>query len=245
MSVGMTQQNQASLFWNSVFTKTSKGRLEITQRSGELSSRQRSILIMLDGSKKLDALLTPVAKNELQEIVHFLSQQDFIEYNRDLASAPSASSVSADSTSAKTPTAWQPDAVTPAVPTPVITPEVTVATVIAPTAISADKSGITITAPAIHMLDEASLRSIKDFMTVTAQTYLGLLGADVIRRVERAEDHVQLMGSLGHWHMALRDSKQGHRFASVYMEQVSAALRGDLAALELLSSRQSFIPATQ
>ena len=232
MSVGMAQQNQAVVFWNSVFTKTSKGRLEITQRSGELSSRQRSILIMLDGSKKLDALLTPVAKNELQEIVHFLSEQDFIEHNHDLASA-AASTTDTDAVRASISAAPDSVSITPSSQTNTLT-ELPSATQPA-----TPITGIIIPAPTIHTLDQASLRHIKDFMSITAQTYLGLLGADVIRRIERAENQVQLMGSLGHWHMALRDSKQGHRFASVYMEQVSAALRGDQAALELLSSDAS------
>jgi len=38
------------------YTKTVKGRDEVAQRRGGLTSRQRSILIMLDGQKSVDAL---------------------------------------------------------------------------------------------------------------------------------------------------------------------------------------------
>jgi hypothetical protein len=68
------------------------------------------------------------------------------------------------------------------------------------------------------------LRQVKDFMTITAQTYLGLLGADVIRHVELASDSTELLAAAGHWHMALHASRQGKRFATPYLEQVKNAL---------------------
>jgi hypothetical protein len=81
--------------------------------------------------------------------------------------------------------------------------------------------------PEQFLNDEKKLREVKDFMTTTAHTYLGLLSADLIRRIERAKDAPQLMAILGQWYIALRDSKNGKRFASAYMEQTLTTLRGE------------------
>lgn len=78
--------------------------------------------------------------------------------------------------------------------------------------------------------EDAEIRRIKDFMTVTAQTYLGLLGAEVIRHVELASDAAELLAAAGHWHMALHGSKQGSRYAAPYLEQVKSALMSAEAA---------------
>jgi hypothetical protein len=72
--------------------------------------------------------------------------------------------------------------------------------------------------------DEETIRQVKDFMIVTAQTYLGLLGGEVIRRVELASDAQALLAAAGHWHVALHGSRQGKRFAAPYLEQVKTAL---------------------
>ena len=67
-------------------------------------------------------------------------------------------------------------------------------------------------------------------MTITTQTYLGLLGADMIRRIEHAQDAAQLMAVLGHWHMALQDSKHGSRFAAPYLAQIKQSLAEEIPA---------------
>lgn len=74
--------------------------------------------------------------------------------------------------------------------------------------------------------DAEKIREIKDFMTTTATTYLGLMAADLIHRIERAKEAAALMSVVGQWHMALRGSKHGNQFAGPYLEQVSAALSG-------------------
>lgn len=73
--------------------------------------------------------------------------------------------------------------------------------------------------------ETGTIRQVKDFMVVTAHTYLGLLGADVIRRVETAANAQDLLAAAGHWHMALHDSREGKRFAAPYLEQVRRALQ--------------------
>lgn len=89
--------------------------------------------------------------------------------------------------------------------------------------IPASSSG-TAAASAALTDDPAAIRLVKDFMTTTAQTYLGLLSAPLIQRIEQARTAPQLMSVAGQWNMALRDSAQGKRFADPYLEQVRSAL---------------------
>ena len=167
--------------WNTIFSKTSKGREAITQRGAGLNAKQRSVLIMLDGSRRLDAVPSAVPQQEFNEIIHFLAEQQLITTER---AQPVVSPISA---------------------VPLVKPQIV---------------------PAL-IQDEQTLREVKDFMTTTAQTYLGLLSAEIIQKIERAKDAAQLMSILGQWSMALRDSKQGSRFASVYLAQVQATLRDE------------------
>jgi hypothetical protein len=100
-------------------------------------------------------------------------------------------------------------------------------------ATSLPKPALAGAAPEPRLLQDAEkIRKVKDFMTTTATTYLGLLSADVIHRIERAEGAAQLMAAVGPWHMALRESKHGNRFAGPYLDQVTAALTGRDAVLE-------------
>jgi hypothetical protein len=80
--------------------------------------------------------------------------------------------------------------------------------------------------------DPETIRQVKDFMATTAHTYLGLLSAEVIQRIERAKDAAQLMSVVGHWHMALRGSRQGSRFAGPYLDQVRRTLSGEAPVAE-------------
>jgi hypothetical protein len=69
------------------------------------------------------------------------------------------------------------------------------------------------------------LDRIKRYMVTTAQTHLGLLAAEVVERIERAADVGQLRAVVGHWHMALQDSKRGRAAAEEHLREVRAGLR--------------------
>jgi hypothetical protein len=70
--------------------------------------------------------------------------------------------------------------------------------------------------------DAARLLHIKSMMTRSAEAYLGLMAAEVVRRVEQACDEAQLLSVLGHWHMAMRESKYGKDVAGTHLEQIKA-----------------------
>ncbi|TXI89010.1 MAG: hypothetical protein E6Q34_11510 [Burkholderiaceae bacterium] len=177
--------------WSTVFAKTAKGRDEVIRRVTGLNVRERSVLIMLDGIKRLDRLLHAMPEEELGRIVNHLAKHELIEVSAVEEQMPDIEAHSSM-------LAMQ----------------------------SLDDDAINAPKPAF-LCDSQKLREVKNFMTSTAQTYLGLLSADLIHRIERAQDAPQLMAVVGQWYLALRDSKHGHRFASGYMENVLAALRGE------------------
>ncbi|MBC3881363.1 hypothetical protein H8K35_09315 [Undibacterium sp. LX40W] len=176
--------------WSTVFSKTAKGREEVIRRVAGLNVRERSVLIMLDGIKRLDRLLTAMPEEELGRIVDRLAKKELIQVS----------------------------AVDEQVPEAVC--DATIA------AFHQQEATLSTVKPAF-LEDQEKLREVKDFMTSTAHTYLGLLSADLIHRIERAKDAPQLMAVVGQWYIALRDSKHGHRFASGFMEKTLATLRGD------------------
>lgn len=71
----------------------------------------------------------------------------------------------------------------------------------------------------------AHVARVKRYMVQTAQAHLGLLAAEVVGRIERTSDADQLRAVVGHWHMALRDAKDGRATAGTHLEHVRAGLR--------------------
>jgi hypothetical protein len=179
-----------------VFSKTPRGHEEITHRRFGLTMRQRRVLILIDGVKDFSAVQGMVPKEDLEEIITFLVEENFVATAEAVArgkpglrrASPSPHAAVSDR---------------PEQPAPV----------------ENNEAGL--------LPSPEKIREIKDFMTTTATTYLGLLSADVIHRIERAKSAAQLMNVVGYWHMALRESKQGNRFAGPYLEQVTAALTGE------------------
>jgi hypothetical protein len=160
------------------FGKTPAGWAEVAQRAAGLSSRQRSILIILDCQKRLREVATSLSPQELSEIADLLLKLKLIEPKIDAAASEAASL------------------------TPAVRP--TVPSVSAP-------------APA-----SAKLLQMKSMMSRSAETYLGLMATDIVRRVEQASDETQLLSVVGHWHMAMRDAKHGKDVAGPLLEQIKA-----------------------
>lgn len=203
-----------------IFLKTEKGRDEMAQRCFGLDMRHRRILIMMDGSKSLSAIREMMPKDDLETIISFLMAQGFIAANqtslRKTARVTEGTVLVRDTADKRMPPA-QVASVRRHVTHDLAQPT-SMQTQSAPPPGPAKL-------PA-RSLDTGQIRQVKDFMTTTATTYLGLLSADIIRRIERADNGAQLLTVVGPWHMALRESKQGNRFAGPYLEQVTAALAG-------------------
>ncbi|HEX8477168.1 MAG TPA: hypothetical protein VF663_02470 [Telluria sp.] len=71
----------------------------------------------------------------------------------------------------------------------------------------------------------SSLDAIKTELIAAANMYLGVMASDVILRVQKAADATQLLRMLGHWHMAMQDSKHGKIAAAALLEKTKAALQ--------------------
>jgi hypothetical protein len=85
--------------------------------------------------------------------------------------------------------------------------------------------GAAVVAPAATVDRNDGLARVKRYMASTAQAHLGLLAAEVVARIERAADGGQLRAVVGHWHMALQDSKHGRAAAEDHLREVRAGLR--------------------
>ncbi|MGJ7915746.1 hypothetical protein ACI48D_09755 [Massilia sp. LXY-6] len=149
-----------------VYAKTEKGRAEVAQRSLGLNSRQRTVLILLDGRKRCSVLVGLLPAGQLAAIVGELLSMGLIV-----------------------------------------------------------RSGVS--APATAAPSSARLAQVKAEMVETAQSCLGLLAAEVVRRIERAADERELLGVVGHWHMALQASKHGREAAQAHLERVMESLRAE------------------
>ncbi|RJG24684.1 hypothetical protein [Massilia cavernae] len=68
---------------SAVFRKTEKGRAELAKRKLGLGGKQRGVLIMLDGRKRLSDIETLFNRLELEAVVALLIQLDLIEASGD------------------------------------------------------------------------------------------------------------------------------------------------------------------
>lgn len=207
-------QTLASHPVHTIFTKTEKGHDEIAQRRFGLTARQRRALIVMDGIKTVSSIGEVMPKGELEEIVSFLAGEGFIVPaavpSRNTSAGSRGQVITHESVQKDRPVTVQPS----------------------PPSQAPMRNEFRENDKAALLQDPEKIRQVKDFMTTTATTYLGLLSADVIHRIERAKGAEQLMTVVGHWHMALRESKQGNRFAGPYLEQVTHALTGKGVHLE-------------
>ncbi|NRR33685.1 hypothetical protein HSX11_26250 [Oxalobacteraceae bacterium] len=75
---------------------------------------------------------------------------------------------------------------------------------------------------ALAPVDTARMLRIKSMMVESAEAYLGLMAADLVRRIRLAGDEAQLQSVLGHWHMAMCESKYGRAVAGEQLAQIKA-----------------------
>ncbi|PWF47828.1 hypothetical protein [Massilia glaciei] len=178
-----------------VFVKTEKGRAEVSGRHHQLSLRERSVLIHIDGKKDVATLAAlnggAPMRQQLDEMLGALLKLALVA-----PLTPQGAMVAALQLVPKAP----PQQAKPAAQV---------------------RAGHGLTQ------DARVIGQVKEFMTTTAQTHLGLLGAGVIERVGRAADAAELMAVVGHWHMALQDSRRGAPLAAEHLEHVKRALQAD------------------
>ena len=79
--------------------------------------------------------------------------------------------------------------------------------------------------PAAAADDEARLASVKTLLIRSADTYLGPIGADLVRQIGAAGNDHQLQRAVGHWHMAMQESKYGWEVVEAQLALVRANLQ--------------------
>lgn len=78
--------------------------------------------------------------------------------------------------------------------------------------------------PAVAAPAAPALAAIKAELIHAAELYLGVMAGDVVARVRQAGDATQLLRVLGHWHMAMQDSKHGKEAARTLLDKTRATL---------------------
>ena len=79
-------------------------------------------------------------------------------------------------------------------------------------------------APVRSPAGAAALAVAREFMMAAARKHLGLMAADLVRRIEHAKDESQLAGVIGLWHVSLRESKTGKPCAEGLLAEARALL---------------------
>ncbi|MHB0991950.1 MAG: hypothetical protein ACYC3O_08570 [Burkholderiales bacterium] len=180
-----------------VYCKTDKGRREIIERRHALAFRQRNTLILMDCAKSLGLIADAIPLTELEKTVPFLLEHGFIV----LATAQQEKELSAVPRDRQTLAGeTNPLSLATTVPMPAsVQPTLT--------------------------QNPDVMEKVKIFMLSSANTHLGLMGAETIARIQRCRTAEQLIAAAAFWHMAMRESKTGKEFASIFMEQVKFELR--------------------
>jgi len=65
---------------------------------------------------------------------------------------------------------------------------------------------------------------VKKIILDTIDEYLGLLGADIRRRVEASNDFNSIINCIARWNLAMRESKLAKPVAGYYLQKVQAIL---------------------
>jgi len=77
--------------------------------------------------------------------------------------------------------------------------------------------------------EDARLAPVKAMLIRSADTCLGLIAADLVRQIGAARDEHQLQRAIGHWHMAMQDSKFGRGVVEAQLALVKAALQAPVS----------------
>ena len=73
-------------------------------------------------------------------------------------------------------------------------------------------------------LDAQVLRPIQSLLIETTRQHLGILGKDLIAKIENIKEYDELMSFMSKWHMAMRESKTGRYEVSELMLKISGMI---------------------
>jgi hypothetical protein len=189
-----------------IYIKTEKGQNELVRPRFGLDSRQRRILMGVDGIRNLRMLAEFCPETELEDILNVLIKQGFVVYVKESG----ATSIYGPGDIGKTRTLPKENA------TPGCSKEKS-RTLTATPGCSKEKSR-TLTQ------NLARFAAAKELMLEVAVVHLGILGRDIMQKIEQAESSDGLMMLAGRWSMALCESKTANRYAALYLEKLKLLL---------------------
>ncbi len=73
-------------------------------------------------------------------------------------------------------------------------------------------------------LPPEKLAQVREIMIESTRSYVGILGSDIIRRIDAAQSLVQIKGCIAQWNMALRESRGGKQVADQHLREVHLML---------------------
>ncbi|GGP26284.1 hypothetical protein GCM10010971_21030 [Silvimonas amylolytica] len=182
----------------SVFTKTNKGSLEITERAHGLPARLRRALILVDGARDTSAISAMMPGEDMERMLGELQTMGFIQNGT--GGAPTAR-IEPVRAAAPAPIA----AVIPLEP----------AAVPAPAPVSAET--MPAAAPVASGLDTALIHQVKVLMIESAQQFLGLMAKPLIAEIEAVHDAISLKTAIARWNISLRQSHKAAQHADQYV----------------------------
>ncbi|WP_283148520.1 hypothetical protein [Silvimonas soli] len=190
---------------DTIFSKTSKGLLEINERAHGLPARMRRALILVDGSRDQAAISAMMPGEEMSRMLGELQSMGFI-YNP----VQTASRAEKVRVAATTPA---PALVAIPVPTPVA---ITAAPAAMAETLPATATIVELT-PAAPALDSALLNQVKVLMIESAQQFLGLMARPLIAEIEAVKDSASLKTAIARWNISLRQSHKAAQHADQYV----------------------------
>lgn len=198
-----------------IFQKTDLGREEVSSRNQGLSAKLRRLLILVDGQRTVEALRA--ASGLLDETDALIAQLMTIGLiaDRDAMGVVAAPVAVAAVTPVAVAIITPAPAVSDTAHAVVALPTPAVVTSAAPTPPVAEQA---------IQIDPARLAGVKQLMLDSTRQYLGLMGADIQRRIETANDAETLKGCVVRWSLAMRESRQGSAVAGMFLDQVRAVL---------------------
>jgi hypothetical protein len=75
------------------------------------------------------------------------------------------------------------------------------------------------------LLGEVSIATIRDIITSSSDTHLGIMGRPFKQRIMSAIHMHDIKACVSQWHMAMRESKSGRNVANALLSEVQVALQ--------------------
>lgn len=187
------------------YVKTEKGRREIDTRADGLPARMRRLLLMIDGQKTIADLMAQTGLSlELDSLLAELLDKGYIAI------------VGAASEPLQLET-----------PAPPVLPRAPEQLAVVPPTQVAAPAPESVAATGFEPVSAKELAECRQIMLDSANAFLGLMGADVVKRIQAADTEDKLRACLTRWHLSMRESRNGRAVAEPLFQKVRTILHAE------------------